>query len=222
MRLSSTRTSAAILALANLLACVACGNKPEPAKENSTPAKTTATPSASSPPPRAPSAPAAASSAAPAASSVAPAASGSAGAPLNKAGVFTGVPAKASKVPTVAEWGAAPEIKDIPGQGSEEIWEIKNVREWVKVTARAYRPYGAGGMRFEFNPSPVKVLSGKDGNVFEFTAKTEELTSVVFSLVEGKEREFHFKYEPGDLSYILKASWAKGAPEARLAFRKGP
>lgn len=114
----------------------------------------------------------------------------------------------------MAEWNAAPEIKNLPGIPSHIPYEIKNVREWIKLTFRT-NPLPHGGW---VPLNPVKVTKGKDGNVFEFTSKNDPpLTSIVFAMIEGKEREAIFDY-PGTGKITATANWARGAPEATLKF----
>jgi hypothetical protein len=97
--------------------------------------------------------------------------------------------------------------------------EIKNVREWFKVTARTYQSSPVLMPYLTVSPAPVEVLKGKDHNVFEFTSKTDSpLTSVVFAMVEGKEREALFKYPSSGVSIKMIASWETGAPQATLRF----
>lgn len=207
------------------LPALGCG-KSEPAAEKGAALTPTATVQPSAKPPAASAAPAVATAATASASAAAGASAAPGGSaadgPSNKRGVFTNIPKTASKVPTVAEWAAAPEIKDINTIESMTNFEIKNVREWVKVTMKTYMAPGAGGTTTPLGPSAVVVRKGKDGNVFEFTAKDESLTSVVFPLVEGKEREFFFEYALSGTKLVLSATWAKGTPEAKLSFRKGP
>lgn len=206
-----------------LLPALACG-KSEPTSDRGSTPPASAPPAQASARSPAPTATATATQPAATAASAAPGGSAAPGAAAggtgNKGGVFSGVPTTASKVPTVAEWGAAPEIKDIPGSSDEATFEIKSVREWVKVTAKSHKVNGAGDSTFLFAPEPVVVRKGKDGNVFEFTAKDESLTSVVFALIEGKEREFFFKYTVSGASTLVSASWPKGAPQARVSFKK--
>jgi hypothetical protein len=208
-----------LLTLALVATALGC-DKPEAPKPQEALVEQKAAPSAKAPPPSAATHAATASSpaATAAAATAAAPASGAAGTPSSKGGIFTGLPTTASKVPTVAEWGAAPEIKDIPGLGRSSF-EIKLVREWLKVTARAVPRNGAGGTVMKFEPAAVVVKKGKDGNVFEFTAKDSSLTSVVFPLIEGKDREVLFPYPTCSAEYTLTATWPKGAPQARVSVR---
>jgi len=103
-------------------------------------------------------------------------------------------------------------------------FEVRNVREWVKVTAWTRESGVKSAVDTNSYPMPVEVTKGKDANVFEYTPSGKDkrtLTSVVFPLVEGKEREFSFAYTGnGAGTAILSATWPKGAPEAKLVFRQ--
>ncbi|MBI2388498.1 MAG: hypothetical protein HYV09_02675 [Deltaproteobacteria bacterium] len=113
-----------------------------------------------------------------------------------------------TKVPTLAEWNAA---KEVEAKGNAVGCEVKEVREWVRVSCRKKSPGGG-------DPSGVAIERGRNKETFSFVGKG--VTSVVTPLLPGTD--LLAKYSWSDVVYAVRIAWKKdeGRPAAFAHFVK--
>lgn len=101
-----------------------------------------------------------------------------------------------TKTPTVGEWNAAPEAK---AKGNDVGCEVKEVREWVRVSCRKKSPGGG-------DPTSVAIERGRNKETFTFA--TKGITSVVTPLLPGTD--LLAKYSFSDVVWAVRLAWPKG------------
>ena len=104
-----------------------------------------------------------------------------------------------SAVPSVGEWGSAPEVTV---RGSSALGcSTKVLREWFRVSCSGTNDSGG-------KPTTVAVTRG--GNAERYTFAQNNVTSLVTPFVEGSDFEALFSWT--DKSAKLVVKWPRGAP----------
>jgi len=124
-------------------------------------------------------------------------------------GLPADIPSTRSKVPTLAEWSAVPEIT--VARSTPLGCETKMVREWLRVSCKG-KSYTGG------KPGNVTKLEGCGPETMLFS-KAESTTSLVSPVLRGKSCEVRFTWT-NDRAAWLSIDWAATAPRPVIAFRE--